>query len=157
MTFVSGYHVGIVVPKLDDAAAELGELLGLSWATPRRATLRVEQGGDLSDVDLLYTYSRPSRDGLMVELIEEIPGTLWTTEPGRSATLHHIGFWADQFPLALSSLDAGGKREVSHVNSAGETRVFSYHHVLGGALRVELVDSDLRADVARWVDRAPKR
>lgn len=63
----------------------------------------------------------------------------------------------DRFELSLSSLDAGGKREVSHVNRAGETQVFSYHHALDGALRVELVDSDLRNEVLHWADTAPKR
>ncbi len=150
VTSLSAYHVGIVVPRLETAAAELSEQLGLSWAPAHRAPLRVEQDGHISVVDLLYTYSRSSRDGLMLELIQEIPGTPWVAGP--EGALHHVGFWSDQFNHSLASLDAGGQREVSHVNASGETQMFSYHHLLDGRLRVELVDAEHRRDVLPWSD-----
>src|SRR4051812_4659822 len=85
------YHVGFVVPDLDDAIAVLGPVLGVTFAPAVDlpfTTLETPDGP--RDVRLRLAYStRPAH----VELIATAPGTLWDFDDQRRG--HHLGVWTD--------------------------------------------------------------
>jgi hypothetical protein len=70
------YHVGIVVPDVVAAQAELSEQVGVTWGPVLHldaADYRDASGGDL----VLPTTMCYSVDAPHLELIEEVPGSLW--------------------------------------------------------------------------------
>jgi hypothetical protein len=152
VTFTDLYHTGIVVADLDATAAEFEELLGVSWASPRRESLRLWTPDGTITAPFRYTYSRSERGAPLIELIEAGPGTPWWPGDGVPARLHHVGFWADPLAGTAARLEASGARaEVVVRDSEGSPVVFAYQQLVHGPL-VELVDGRLRSDVQRWLD-----
>ncbi len=137
------YHVGIVVPELDTAMADLGAALGLTWPTPqtRRRTFRGPDGAFEAELRFVYSVEGPPH----LELIEQVPGTPWETGPG----IHHVGVWVDHLAEAAARLtDRGVPVEVTY--DTPELQSFTYHRLPGG-LRVELVDRTRRSGIETWL------
>jgi catechol 2,3-dioxygenase-like lactoylglutathione lyase family enzyme len=126
-------HVGIVVPDLDAAMAELAAQLGIEFAIVFDDDLEVREPGDGDrSIHLRIAYS-PERPAL--ELIEAVVGTPWA--PDRVG-LHHLAFFVDELvaeserlagtcPIEICGRDAGGNVPTT----------FTYH--TGGLFRVELL------------------
>lgn len=126
-------HVGHIVTDLDDAMARYTEELGLHWADP------VSYGRPPHTSRFTCSTSGP----VTVELIEEVPGTLWTAEHG--SPLHHLAYWVDEFEDTVRALAGRGLQ----VEARGPT--FAYLRS-GLGLRVELMDRQLEPAWERWLD-----
>jgi hypothetical protein len=141
------YHVGIVVPELEEGQAHFSELFGLRWAPIIETPTAIRSGdGDVSTVDLRLVYSV---DAPHVELIEAVPGSIWSLNP--HSNIHHIGFWSDDLAGDWSRLHGGGcPVEVMGDSGSGDPLIWTYHHDRLG-VRVELVDALIRPGMeAQW-------
>jgi hypothetical protein len=135
------YHVGIVVPSLEDGQAHFAELFGVRWASVMQASTPVRAAdGSVSTVDLRLVYSI---DAPHLELIEAVPGSVWVLNS--HSNIHHIGFWSDDLGSDWERLHGGGcPLEVMGDGGGNEPLFWAYHHDRLG-VRVELVDGALRA------------
>jgi hypothetical protein len=141
------YHVGIVVPKLEDGQAHFADLFGVRWAPVVEVPTAVRRAdGSVATVDLRLVYSV---DAPHLELIEAVPGSIWVLNP--HSNLHHIGFWSDDLRGDGVRLQGGGcPLEVMGDSGGTEPLFWSYHHDRLG-VRVELVDAALRPGMeAGW-------
>lgn len=93
------YHVGIVVPRLEEAQERFTRLLGLEWGPIVETDVEVRDG-DGRDLEtrtkICFSTETPH-----IELIEEQPGTPWVCN--EHSNLHHIGFFSDDLSAASSS------------------------------------------------------
>ena len=87
----SFYHVGIVVPRLEEALDHLAATLGVRFGAVTEVDFAVEDpAGRTTTVPLRMVYSA---EPPFIEVIEEVAGTPWVCNP--HSNLHHIGFWAE--------------------------------------------------------------
>jgi len=135
---VSHYHVGIIVPDIDAAREQFTAQLGVTWGPVLRlpdTDYRDHTGADL----VLPTTFCYSVDEPRLELIEEVPGTVWVCN--EHSNLHHIGFWSDDL-----AADSGGLTGVGCplqlCGRAGDDApaTFAYHRNELG-VRIEIVDA----------------
>ena len=143
------YHVGFVVPDLDEAVARVGEALRLRFTEPMEmAGLQLATPDGPRDAALRLCYStRP----VHVELIQSVPGTLWDTEERERG--HHLGVWTDDVEVEGARLESLGMPAVWWGTGADGRRVFSYHATPYGFF-VELVDTVARAFYPGWFTAA---
>jgi hypothetical protein len=129
------------VPDLPEAQRQLTDLFGVTWGPVLhldKLELRDGAGEDL----LLPNTMCYSVDLPALELIEEVPGSVWVTN--EHSNLHHIGFWSDDLPATSTGLAEAGCPLQLCGRAAGLAPVsFAYHgHPLG--IRIEVVDANLR-------------
>jgi catechol 2,3-dioxygenase-like lactoylglutathione lyase family enzyme len=136
------YHVGIVVTDIEEASARLSEMLGVTWG-PVMALPGVDYR-DGSGADITWpTTMRYSTGDPCLELILEVPGTIWVRN--ESSNLHHVGFWVDGLGDQGASLNAAGCPLQLCGRSGDQAPVsFSYHRDELLGIRVELVDAAMR-------------
>ena len=81
-----------------------------------------------------------------LELIEEVPGSVWVRN--EHSNLHHIGFWSDDLPHDSARL-AGSGCPLQLCGRAGSQAPvsFAYHRNHLG-VRVEIVDASMREAMA---------
>lgn len=86
------FHVGIRVPDLEAAMAELADGLGMTWApvVERRQPLWTPSGGS-GVVSLRFTYSCAGPQH--IELLEGEAGSIWDGDDRTG--LHHQGIWVE--------------------------------------------------------------
>jgi len=135
------FHVGIVVPRLEPALEHLTATLGSRWAPTTETDVPVaEPDGTRRLVPLRFAYSK---DAPYLEVIEEVPGSVWVCNP--HSNLHHIGVWADGLPgTAAGVVGAGCPVEIAgFADESGDPAMFTYHFDPLG-IRIELVDTMLR-------------
>jgi Glyoxalase/Bleomycin resistance protein/Dioxygenase superfamily len=135
------YHVGIVVPDLATARRELSSQLGVTWGPVMH--LDATEYRDVLGEDLvLPTTICYSADEPRLELIEEVPGSLWVCN--EHSNLHHIGFWSDDLPADGSRLSGLGC-PMQLCGRAGDLAPvsFAYHRNQLG-VRIEIVDASMR-------------
>jgi len=135
------YHVGIVAADFDAGMTRLVSLLGVRWGDVLETQTPVRDPSDgrkeLMPMRVAYTIDAPH-----LELIEEVPGSIWTCNP--YSNLHHIGYWSslqdDSLRLGRSNCPA----EVTGWSDGMQApQIFAYHlDPLG--IRIELVDEALR-------------
>jgi hypothetical protein len=135
------YHVGIVVGDLGEARADLAEQLGVTWGPIVRFDAGQYRDADGRDL-VLPTAFCYSADEPRLELLEEVPGSLWVRN--EHSNLHHIGFWSDDLPVDSARITGIGCPMQLCGRAGGDAPVsFAYHgHDLG--IRVEIVDASLR-------------
>ncbi|MGO9100738.1 MAG: VOC family protein [Mycobacterium sp.] len=132
------YHTGLVVDDFDVAMAELSAVGGYEWTTPLSYSLPVRIGADDRTVDFRLAYSLQAPH---LELVQEIPDTIWTAAPRNAA--HHLGYFVDDLPTKSEQLVAAGfAREAYAVGDGGTPAVFAYHLNAHG-IRIEIVDRAL--------------
>ena len=137
MADVSYFHVGMVVPRLEPALEELGELLGLEWRPIIDSAVPVHEPGGRADrtLRLRFAYSVAAP---YLEVIEAVPDSVWALSEG--SNLHHLGFWSDDVASDTDRLEqARCPLEVCMTGPDGQWPVaFSYHRTHG--VRLEAVD-----------------
>jgi catechol 2,3-dioxygenase-like lactoylglutathione lyase family enzyme len=141
------YHVGIVVPDLEEGQAHFADLFGVRWAPIIEAPTPVRTSeGAVATVDLRLVYSV---DAPHIELVQAVPGSVWETNP--YSNIHHIGFWSDDLSDDWSRLHGNGcPMEVMGDSGGSDPLVWTYHADPLG-VRVELVDSLVRPGMqAGW-------
>jgi len=146
------YHVGIVVPSIEDGQAHFADLFGVRWAPVIEAPTAVRTADStVSTVNLRLVYSVAAPH---LELIEAVPGSIWVLNP--HSNIHHIGFWSDDLGGDAERLHGGGcPLEVMGDSGGSEPLFWSYHGDRFG-VRIELVDAAIRAGMqAGWDSVAP--
>jgi catechol 2,3-dioxygenase-like lactoylglutathione lyase family enzyme len=133
------YHVGLVVPDIDAATTRLTAASGYGWTKPIEATLTITTPSGDYDVPFRFVYSLQAPH---LEVIQEVPGTVWTSPPGAAA--HHLGYWVDDLAAVAAGLEAAGY-ELEAKPSGARTPQFAYY-VDASGVRIELVDRALFPD-----------
>jgi catechol 2,3-dioxygenase-like lactoylglutathione lyase family enzyme len=147
------YHVGIVVPDLAEAQARMTELLGIAWGPVMHLDGFDVRDGDGHDLvlpsTLCYSTSAPH-----LELIEEVPGSVWACN--EHSNLHHIGFWSGALTADSQRLSAAAC-PLQICGRAGDRSPvsFAYHRDPLG-VRIELVDSAIRDTMTAMLFTAPE-
>ena len=140
-TTASHYHVGIIVPDVAAAQVELTEQLGLTWGPVMHLDAIDLRDGEGNDVVLPSTICF-SLEAPYLELIEEVPGSVWVRNP--YSNLHHIGYWSDDLPADSNHLSGSGcPLQLCGVGATAEPSQFAYHQGDLG-VRIEVVDAGLR-------------
>jgi hypothetical protein len=135
------YHVGIVVIDVEAARTELTEQLGVTWGPVLHLDAVEYRDGAGEDV-VLPTTMCYSVDGPHLELIEEVPGSIWVRN--EHSNLHHIGFWSNDLAIDGSELTrAGCPLQLCGRSGDAAPVSFAYHRNDLG-VRIELVDAALR-------------
>jgi Glyoxalase/Bleomycin resistance protein/Dioxygenase superfamily len=135
------YHVGIIVTDVAAARVTLTEQLGVEWGPIMHLDAIELRNGAGDDVSLPNTLCY-SVDAPHLELIEEVPGSVWVRN--EHSNLHHIGMWSGDLP-ADSARIAGMGCPLQLCGRAGDAAPvsFAYHgHELG--IRIELLDAGLQ-------------
>ena len=139
------YHVGIVVPDVVAAQAELSEQLGLTWGPILHLDAVDYRDGSGRDV-VLPTTMCYSVDEPHLELIEEVPGSLWVCN--QYSNLHHIGFWSDDLTVDGTGLTGSGCPLQLCGRSGDQAPVSFAYHRNGLGVRIEIVAADMRETMA---------
>ena len=151
MTFIEGYHVGIVVADLEASCEEFSDLLGVRFAEQQHRDLPVTAADGPVQARFRFTYSLPTSGPALIELIEGPEGSPWWPGEGVAAALHHVGFWDDELPVSSERLEAAGApREAAVLDDEGRARGFAYHQLRHGP-RIELVDAARRPSFQAWL------
>jgi Glyoxalase/Bleomycin resistance protein/Dioxygenase superfamily len=141
------FHVGYVVPDLDEAMQRLTVSAGLRWAAARRlpVTLRTPASEMSTQLELTYSVQGPPH----LELIAVQPGTVWGSE---HCGLHHLGYWTGRFADDIDALTrAGFEFEAGAVDEHGALTRFAYLREPHTGLRVELRDDARRPAMEQWL------
>jgi hypothetical protein len=140
------YHVGIVVADLPAARAQLREQLGVEWGPVMHLDAVHYRDGDGTDI-VLPTTMCYSTGTPCLELIQEVPGTVWVRN--EHSNLHHLGYWTDDLDDASTTMTTGGC-PLQLCGRDGETAPvsFAYHQVDPLGVRIEIVDSSMREAMA---------
>jgi catechol 2,3-dioxygenase-like lactoylglutathione lyase family enzyme len=140
------YHVGMVVADLAAARSRLADLLGVVWGPVLHLDAVDYRDGGGADLVLpstiCYSVGHPS-----LELIEEVPGTVWVRN--EHSNLHHIGIWTEDFEATSAALgSAGCPLQLCGREGDAAPRAFAYHRDDTLGIRVELVDAGMRNAMA---------
>lgn len=133
------YHTGLVVPDLQSAIASMTAAGGYSWTKPVEATLAVAADGAEYEVPFAFVYSIEAPH---LELIQAVPGTIWTAQPAGAA--HHLGYWADDLTGVAERLAAAGYR--LEARPAGDQLSMFAYFIAPSGVRLEIVDRALFPD-----------
>ncbi|MGA7054295.1 MAG: VOC family protein [Mycobacterium sp.] len=135
------YHTGIIVPDLDQAMTRLSALAGYRWITPLTYTLPFRTTTGTRELTSKFVYSLESPH---VELIQEVPGSVWVGAPGNS--IHHLGYFVDSLAESARMLEANGfSFEATADVSPPDLTLFAYYVDAFGT-RIEIVDRSLFPD-----------
>jgi catechol 2,3-dioxygenase-like lactoylglutathione lyase family enzyme len=133
------FHVGLVVDDIDAAAARFTAAAGYRWTKPVEATLSITTAGGDVEVPFCFVYAVAAPH---LELIQAVPGTIWTAPPGGAA--HHLGYWVDDLCTAAAQLERAGYR--LEARPAGDAlSMFAYYTDPTG-VRIEIIDRALFPD-----------
>jgi catechol 2,3-dioxygenase-like lactoylglutathione lyase family enzyme len=136
------YHVGIVVADIHSARARLGELLSITWGPLLHLDAVEYRDGAGTDL-VLPTTMCYSTGALCLELIQEVPGSIWVRND--HSNLHHIGFWRDGLSAESGRTAAAGCPLQLCGRSGDAAPVsFAYHREDQLGVRIELVDAQMR-------------
>ena len=102
MTQAPYFHVGILVPNLDEAMRRFSKVLGLEFAEP--TVVRVpdlHEDGKIHSFDVYLTYSKQGPPH--IELLEARGDGAYGLHHGIG--LHHIGAWCDDIQMRIAELE----------------------------------------------------
>lgn len=139
------YHTGIIVPDIAAAAARLSAASGYEWTNPVEATLSVTTEDGAYDVPFEFVYSLQAPH---LELVTEVPGTIWTASPGTAT--HHLGYWADDLTITARELEEAGFRQ--EARPSGDTLNSFAYYTDDTGLRIEIVDRAMFPDWPGFLD-----
>lgn len=100
------YHTGIRVPDLAAAMDEMGESLGVTWASPvhhpGQSIWTPEEGQQALPLKFVYSCEGPQH----IELLEGPADSIWDgrVHPG----VHHVGVWVDDVAAETEAVLAKG-------------------------------------------------
>ena len=148
--FQAIFHIGVRVPDLEQAMAELGSSMGVTWAEARDNPAQViwTPAGGSQEVHLKYVYSAEGPQH--IELLEGPAGSFWDgrDQPGA----HHVGIWADDVSGETDALVAAGWELIGAHRDPTDGEgygVFTYVRPPSGMI-VELVDRAVLPMFEQW-------
>ena len=133
------YHVGMIVDDIDAAAKRLTAVNGYGWTKPVESTLAVTTADGDYEVPFKFIYSLQAPH---LELIQQVPGTIWTGLPDTAA--HHLGYWVDDLTATAAALEDAGYRQ--EARPAGEKLSMFAYYTDSAGVRIEIVDRALFPD-----------
>jgi hypothetical protein len=140
------YHTGIIVPDLEAAMGRLSALAGYRWINPLTYTLPFRTANGTRELTSTIVYSVQSPH---IELLQEVPGSPWTSAPGNS--VHHLGYFTDNLVNTARTLEASGFTfEMTADVPGSELALFAYYVDAFGT-RIEIVDRALFPDFPAFV------
>lgn len=138
------WHIGLAVPDLERAMAEVGALFDLAWRPVLTHSLTVKDGeGRAFDIDLPVTFSVGGP--FAIEVFHAVPGTPLATPA--SGWLHHVGYWVDDYPAERERLARLGYPTVA---SSGPNQ-----HVARGPGNLQVEPCSLHFDMPHLRDLYP--
>jgi catechol 2,3-dioxygenase-like lactoylglutathione lyase family enzyme len=140
------YHTGIVVTDLESALAELTKLGGYRWTQVLDSpfTVWTESGEQVVRFQCVYSIDAPH-----LELVQAVPGTVWTPAPGNA--VHHIGYFVDDLESSSQALSGAGlPLEACGSVDGQHPAVFAYHKGEDG-IRIEIVDRAVFGDFGAFL------
>jgi catechol 2,3-dioxygenase-like lactoylglutathione lyase family enzyme len=145
------YHVGIVVPDIDEALESYTNAFGFRWTELRRSSQQdVMADGWRRTTEIRVCYSMDGPPYL--ELIEDVTGDVW----GDSAYgLNHTGYWTDDIASARDRLERSGLPALVFDASSDQPR-YTYHRAANGTW-IELVSTGFRPRLLERVRAAQER
>jgi hypothetical protein len=143
------YHVGIVVPDLVVGRAHFEDLLGVVWGPIMEYDAEFRNESD--DAEMFHLKLCYSTVAPYLELIEELPGTVW--ECNEYSNLHHIGFWSDAVQTDADRWTETGCPFMLGPWEDGEIRATYHQDRLG--VRLELVSTTRRELIEQTMCVAP--
>jgi len=138
------FHVGLVVPDMATAAQRVTAATGYTWTKPIEAHLRVTTSDGEHEMPFSFVYSIQAPH---LELIQEVPGTIWSAPSGGAA--HHLGFWTDDLAATARGLQSAGYR-LEACPSGDDLTMFAYLLDPAG-IRIEIIDRALFPDWPRFL------
>jgi catechol 2,3-dioxygenase-like lactoylglutathione lyase family enzyme len=99
------FHIGIRVPDIDQAMAEIGAAMGVTWASVQDREMSVwlpDHGPASMRLALTYSVEGP----VHLELLQGPPGSIWDGADAPGA--HHFGVWSDDVGGETRRLLAAG-------------------------------------------------
>jgi catechol 2,3-dioxygenase-like lactoylglutathione lyase family enzyme len=147
MEFPQFFHVGIRVPDLAAAMAEVGPALGVTWASVQDRPMTVWTPADgVVTLQLALTYS--VEGPVHLELMQGPVGSIWDGNDVPGA--HHFGMWSDDVRADTDTrLAAGWTLELAAAPPEEGYGRFTYVRSPQGIL-VEPVSSASRPRFERW-------
>jgi hypothetical protein len=140
------YHTGIIVPDLEAAMSRLSALAGYRWITPLSYPLPFRTATGTRELTSTIVYSVQSPH---IELLQEVPGSPWTSALGNS--VHHLGYFTDNLVNTARTLEANGFTfEMTADVPGSELALFAYYVDAFGT-RIEIVDRALFPDFPAFV------
>ncbi|WP_068270901.1 VOC family protein [Aldersonia kunmingensis] len=125
------FHLGIVPSDMVATREQLSELFGYEWGPEIGGQIDVTLPSGPAALDLRCAYSVTEP---RLELVREIPGTMWTAGNG----IHHAGYWSDDVAADATELERQGfVCEASRLGPDGQL-FFTFHRSTWGLL-IELV------------------
>lgn len=136
------YHVGIIVPDIAEAQVRLTEMLGVRWGPVIRMESVPYRDGSGNDIELPTTMCYSTGEPCL-ELVEEVPGTVWVRN--EHSNLHHLGFWSEELGSSSEQLTRiGCPLQLSGRSKDAAPVTFAYHREDALGVRIELVDAAMR-------------
>ena len=126
------YHIGLSVSDLMQARETLGMTFGAQWTA--------EQCVQFPDYDFRYVFSLTGPPYL--ELCQGAPGSPFYRPEG-GITLHHLGYWTDDFEADAQRMLGAGLQQEWEMMSGG--RRLAAHFRAADGLVCELIDISRRA------------
>src|SRR5262245_15875372 len=149
MTATNLFHVGILVPDINEAIERFGDVLGLTFKEPAVAHVdRFEQGSSVEVLDLRISWSIEGPPYLELLESQDNQGLYGRANEG----LHHVGLWEPD-PDALI-------RRLEHLRLHKEATQFTPDdHVLATytapadlyGTRLEFIEASRRPGMESWL------
>ncbi len=139
------YHIGIVVDDLDATLRWLTDTAGYRWCEEYAGDQLVETPTGEITIPMRFAYSM---DAPRLEILQSVPGTLWTPS---SSGIHHLGYWSDDVDADVDTLVAAGHVVEAKVPVPDGTSMWAYCRAEGEA-RIELVSAMLRPIMEEWFE-----
>jgi catechol 2,3-dioxygenase-like lactoylglutathione lyase family enzyme len=133
------FHTGIVVDDIEAAKEQFGALLGLTWLEGG-GTVAMQTAEGPSKIVTRYAISAEGPHH--VELVQSIPGTLYTTSGSPRA--HHVGYWVDDVPAASAALAHSGLTNVVLIGFGGDRPPITAYHEAGDGFWIEIVARSMK-------------
>jgi catechol 2,3-dioxygenase-like lactoylglutathione lyase family enzyme len=139
-------HVGLTVPDVAEACADLTAILGLTWAPIADRVVAVRSADGEHHTPVTLTWSREGQP--YIELLHSADGTPWASDGTRH--LHHIAYWVDDVPAACDRLTAAGSElELAGIGPDG-TSPAGFAYLLRAGMRLEVLDRRRERMLERW-------
>lgn len=146
------FHVGMCVPALEPAMAEIGLALGITWAPLVERQQRVwtpSRGPETTRLRFTYSCEGPQH----VELLQGEPGSVW--DGHALAGLDHQGVWVQDVAAEAERLvDAGWRLELAQLPPDEGYGSMAYLRSPVGFL-LEVVTARARPRFERWWSGEP--
>ena len=149
MTAANLFHVGVLVPDLEEGVERFSEVLGLTFKTPATAHVdRFEQRSRVEELDLRITWSIEGPPYLELLESQDSDGLYGRGQEG----LHHIGLWEPDPETLIERLAGLGlKTEAAQYMPDGRIlAAYTAPRDLHGT-RLEFIEAGRRPGMEAWL------